>query len=298
MGGQSTSGGSGGVGIGGTGTGGAPASGGVSASGGETGSGGASNNPLSPGCGKAFPSPPPKNQQQTLQIQGDPRYYLMEVPTGADNETPLMLVFALHGFDMNNIAVVNLFNFTQRSAGKAITVWPQGEGPHPGDVSHWGDQVLQSTWNANEKNYAFLEQIIADLGDRYCIDRERIFIAGFSMGGFFTNQIACAHSDWFRAFAPVAGGGPQACAQSNVQSAIMVQHGTADPIVELSSGEGSRDFWLEQNGCGPSSTTSLNNCAFYAGCADDKPVAWCTGNYDHYIPNEAASNIWSFFSSF
>lgn len=287
--------GSGGV----TGAGGDASSGGAAAGGSSAGgSGGSDSNPLSPGCGKTPPTRPPKNQQQTAEILGDTRYYLMDVPASADSETPLMLVFGLHGYDMNNIAVVNLFNFTERSGGRAITVWPQGEGPHPGDVSHWGDNVLKSTWTANEKNYTFIEQLITDLGERYCIDRRQIFIAGFSMGGFFTNQMACDHSDWFRAFAPVAGGGPQACANSAVQSAIMVQHGTADPVVELSSGEGSRDFWRDQNDCNSSSTSSLNNCAFYEGCADEKPVAWCTGNYDHYIPNEAASNIWSFFDSF
>jgi poly(3-hydroxybutyrate) depolymerase len=233
-----------------------------------------------------------------MEIGGDTRYYLMDVPANADNQTPLRLVLALHGFDMNNIAVVDLFNFTQRSGGTAITVWPQGEGPHPGTESHWGDGVLESTWNANDNNYAFLEEIIRDLGERYCIDTERVFITGFSMGGFFTNQIACAHSDWFRAFAPVAGGGPQSCSDASVQSAIMVQHGTEDPIVDISSGEGSRDFWVSQNGCGQSSMTSLNNCDFYEGCAEDSPVAWCTGSYDHYIPDEVASNVWSFFDSF
>jgi polyhydroxybutyrate depolymerase len=232
-----------------------------------------------------------------LEIAGDTRYYLMDVPDNADNETPLMLVFALHGYDMNNVAVVGLFNFTDRSNGQAITVWPQGEGPPPGDVSHWGDQVLQSTWVGNENNYSFLREIMTSVGERYCIDQSRIFLAGFSMGGFFTNQIACDHSEWFRGFAPVAGGGPQACADAGTQSAIMVQHGTADPIVDISSGVESRDFWLNQNGCSQSSSSSLNNCQFYDGCAEGKPVAWCTGNYDHYIPNEAASNIWSFFSS-
>src|SRR5690606_3778169 len=263
---------------------------------GEGETGGGSGDPLSPGCGTAFQSPPPDGQQQTLDIDGATRYYLMDVPDNADNETPLMLIFALHGFDMNNIAVVDLFNFTERSAGQAITVWPQGEGPHPGDVSHWGDQVLQSTWSPNEQNYAFLRQLMTDLGERYCIDQVRIFIAGFSMGGFFTNQIACDHGDWFRGFAPVAGGGPQTCGNAEVQSAIMVQHGTADDIVELSSGEESRDFWLAQNGCSTTSSNSLANCEWYDGCADGKPVAWCTGNYDHYIPDEVASNIWSFFS--
>lgn len=280
------------VGDGGTASGGADGSGGVDGSGGQT------QEPTTPGCGKAFPTPPPKNQQQELQIQGDTRYYLLDVPQGADNKTPLMLIFGLHGYDMNNIAVVDRFNFTQRSGGKAITVWPQGEGPHPGNTSHWGDNVLLSTWSANAKNYEFLETIINELGDKYCIDRTRIFIAGFSMGGFFTNQIACDRSDWFRAFAPVAGGGPNGCANNSVKSAIMLQHGTQDNIVAISSGESSRDFWVGKNGCSSSSTKSLNNCSFYDGCAEEKPVAWCTGNYDHYIPDEVAGNIWSFFSSF
>jgi len=290
-GGSSSDGGSPPVGSGGespTGGGGATASGGT-----ENGTGGGDSR--SPGCGTPFQAPPSPSEQQTLQIEGDARYYLMDVPNDADNTEPLMLVFALHGYDMNNVAVVDLFNFTERSQGRAITVWPQGEGPHPGNVSHWGDQVLKSTWTANDKNYSFLRQIMTDLGERYCVDESRVFIAGFSMGAFFTNQMACDHPDWFRAFAPVAGGAPQSC---TAQSAIMVQHGTADDIVDISSGEESRDFWLARNGCGTSTSSSLSNCQFYEGCAEDKPVAWCTGNYDHYIPGEVASNIWSFFSSF
>lgn len=292
----------GGAGVGGSTASGGAASGGAASGGsggsgaGGTASGGASSDPLSPGCTAAFQSPPPDDEQQTVEIQGDTRYYLMDVPDGADNSEPLMLIFALHGYDMNNIAVVDLFNFTERSGGQAITVWPQGEGPAPGNVSHWGDGVLESTWSANAKNYEFLEQVMSDVGERYCIDRQRTFIAGFSMGGFFTNTIACEHPDWFRGFAPVAGGGPT-CSNASAQVAIMVQHGTADDIVDMTSGEGSRDFWLTQNGCGQTSTSSLNNCAFYEGCPEQTPVAWCTGNYMHYIPDEAASNIWSFFSS-
>jgi len=293
--------------VGGAGTGGGAATGGSvsggtgGASSGGSGSGGASTGGQSTGgpsagCGTEFQNPPPDDEQQIVEIQGDSRYYLMDVPDGADNSEPLMLVFALHGFDMNNIAVVDLFNFTERSGGQAITVWPQGEGPHPGNVSHWGDGVLESTWSANAKNFEFLQRIMSDIGERYCIDQDRIFIAGFSMGGFFTNSIACEHPEWFRGFAPVAGGGPQNCGSSE-PVAIMVQHGTADMIVYPETGEGSRDFWLTNNGCGDASTVSLNNCAFYEGCPEQAPVAWCTGNYDHYIPSEVAENAWSFFSS-
>lgn len=260
------------------------------------GNGGASEptDPNSPGCGTPI-TRPDRNVQQTMEIGGTTRYYLLDVPASADNQSPLMLIFGLHGFDMNNVAVKDLYNFTERANGQAITVMPQGEGPPPGDVSHWGDGVLESTWSGNEANYDYIRALIDTLGESYCIDRSRVFIVGFSMGGFFTNSIACAHSDWFRAFAPIAGGGPMGC-PDGAQAAIMVQHGTADPIVEIASGEASRDTWLAQNGCSQSSTPTFDGCEIYDGCPDDKPVVWCTGNYDHYIPENVTSNIWEFFS--
>jgi poly(3-hydroxybutyrate) depolymerase len=230
-----------------------------------------------------------------MEIEGTTRYYLLDVPADTDNETPLSLVFGVHGYDMNNVAVIDLYNFTSRSGGKAITVLPQGEGPPPGDVSHWGDHVLESTWAANEANYAYIRALMLELQDRYCIDPSRVFITGFSMGGFFTNSLACAHHDWFRGFAPVAGGGPVSCANAAAKPAIMLHHGTADDIVTIDSGEGSRDFWIEQNGCTEATTSSFSGCQSYGGCPDASPVIWCVGNFNHTITSTTSANIWSFF---
>jgi poly(3-hydroxybutyrate) depolymerase len=233
-----------------------------------------------------------------METGGTTRYYLLDVPANADEDTPLALVFGLHGYDMNNVAVIDLFNFTSRSNGRAITVLPQGEGPPPGDVSHWGDHVLESTWTAGDTNYTYLRELMLDIQDRFCVDLSRVFIAGFSMGGFFTNSLACAHSDWFRAFAPVSGGGPGSCANADAKPAIMLHHGTADDIVDISSGEGSRDFWVQQNGCGTTTTSSFTGCQSYAGCPAVSPVIWCVGNWNHTISSTAAANIWSFFDGF
>jgi len=267
------------------------------ATGGDGGSGGATGGSAgagSPGCGTPIPQIA-RNVQQTIEVDGTTRYYLLHVPAQADKQTPLMLIFGLHGYDMNNVAVAGLYDFTERSNGQAITVLPYGEGPPPGDVSHWGDQVLQSTWQGNEANYNFIRALMTDLENRFCIDVGRVFIAGFSMGGFFTNTLACAHGDWFRGFAPIAGGGPTTCAEG-VTPAIMIHHGTADDIVDISSGEGSRDFWVEQNGCAQTSTPSYSGCESYDGCPDASPVVWCVGNFNHTITSSTAGNIWSFFS--
>jgi poly(3-hydroxybutyrate) depolymerase len=271
--------------------------GGLSGSGGSSGGGGAGGmmGTRSPGCGTAVNRPNPRTQQ-TMTIGGTTRYYLLDVPANADNQTPLALVFGLHGYDMNNVAVVGLYNFTSRSNGQAITVLPQGEGPPPGDVSHWGDGVLQSRWTANETNYTFIQSLMTDLKNRFCIDPNRVFITGFSMGGFFTNSLACAHNDWFRGFAPVAGGGPGSCANANAKPAMMIHHGTADDIVTPDSGEATRDFWVEHNGCTQSTTSSFTGCQSYGGCPDASPVIYCVGNWNHTISSTAAANIWSFFN--
>jgi polyhydroxybutyrate depolymerase len=229
-----------------------------------------------------------------MDVDGTTRYYLLDVPTAADNKTPLMLIFALHGYDMNNVSVVGLYNFTSRSNGKAITVYPQGEGPAPGTTSHWGDQVLKSTWTANTQNYNFMQKLITDLESRYCIDPGKVFFTGFSMGGMFTNSIACAHSDWFRGYAPVEGGGPGTCANKDAKPAIMVTQGTGDTTVKPATGEASRDFWVKQNGCSQTTQTSFTGCTSYDGCA--QPVAYCVGTWGHTIDRIAAGNIWSFFS--
>jgi polyhydroxybutyrate depolymerase len=285
-------GGSGGTATGGrTGTGGGTATGG--STGGTTGAGGTTSTPggRSPGCDAAAPTIPNRKTQQTISIDGSPRYYLLNVPSGFDNKTALPLVFALHGYDMNNISLVDLYDFTSQSGNKAITVLPQGEGPEPGTTSHWGDQVLKSTWS--NSSYTFIQTLKTDIEKRFCIDTGREFITGFSMGGMFTNSMACDHTDWFRAFAPVEGMGT--CTKANAKPAIMIHQGTGDTTVKPESGEASRDSWSKQNGCNSTGTSIYTGCTSYGNCT--QPVIYCVGNWTHTVDRIARANIWSFFNS-
>lgn len=239
-----------------------------------------------------------------MMVGGTTRYYLLDVPTNADNTKPLMLIFALHGYNMNNVSIVGLFNFTSRSNGKAITVYPQGEGDPPGNVSHWGSGI-SSTYTPNDANYTFIHNLMTDLEARYCIDTSRVFLAGFSMGGLFTNFTACEHPDWFRAYAPVEGMGPGgsqdgtqplSCANADAKPAIMIHQGSADTNVPPAQGEKTRDFWLTRNGCSKTTSASFTGCQSYSACAE--PVTYCAGSWDHTITSQATANIWSFFSGF
>ena len=235
---------------------------------------------------------PNRKTQQTIGIGGTTRYYLLNVPSGFDNKTALPLVFALHGYDMNNVSLVDLYDFTSQSGNKAITVLPQGEGPEPGTTSHWGDQVLKSTWTSS--SYTFIQTLMTDIEKRFCVDTGRVFITGFSMGGMFTNSMACDHTDWFRAFAPVEGMG--SCTKANAKPAIMIHQGTADTTVTpASGGEPMRDSWIKQNGCSSTGTSIYTGCTSYGNCSE--PVIYCVGNWNHTVDRIAKANIWSFFNS-
>jgi len=75
----------------------------------------------------------------------------------------------------------------------------------------------------------------------------------------------------------------------------MIHQGTADTTVTpTAGGEPTRDFWIKQNGCSQTTTTTFTGCTSYSTCA--QPVAYCVGNWNHTITSTASANIWSFFS--
>lgn len=277
-------------------TGGATTAGGTSATGGATGGGTSGNR--SPGCGKAITRPNP-NTQQTMDVQGTARTYLLDVPTSADNQTALPLIFALHGANMTNTSVVGSFNFDTRSGGKVVTVYPQGD-----------DTSSGQRWTSNATNWTYIQNLMTYLEGQYCIDTTKVFLTGFSMGGGFTMDTACQHPDWFRAFATVEGYGPggvtaatsPTCTNASTKAAMMIVQGTTDTTVTPAMGQASLAFWTGKNGCNSTTTTptgaGFTSCTAYENCTSNLPVYYCTGTWVHTITTTAVGDVWAFFSSF
>jgi polyhydroxybutyrate depolymerase len=248
-----------------------------------------------------------------MQMNGTTRYYLVYTPADYDPNTPLPLVMALHGANMNNWWAANDasgFNLIQASNDQAILVYPQGTGDPPGTTSHWGD--TNSGWDPTptSNDVQFIEALLASIQADYCIATNRIFITGFSAGAWTTMNLACSHWNVFRAFAPVAGWGPgdmttghgatPYCDDADAAVPILITQGTTDDIVVPDvCGEASRDFWIERDGCTTStSPTSTSGCVAYQGCRSGLAVVYCTHGGSHMVPGNAGAYIWEFFSSF
>jgi polyhydroxybutyrate depolymerase len=124
------------------------------------------------------------------------------------------------------------------------------------------DWAVRDGRGHSRDDVAFLRAVMDDAAGRFGIDRGAVLLAGFSRGGSFVWDAACAAPDLAAAYAAVAGGfwrpHPAACAGP---VRLHHTHGFSDTVVPL---EGRRlredvaqadvfaglDLWRATNGCG------------------------------------------------
>ncbi|MEZ4237058.1 MAG: hypothetical protein R3F59_13075 [Myxococcota bacterium] len=148
-----------------------------------------------------------------------------------------------------------------------------------------------------------------------CIDRDRVFATGFSMGGYFSHHLGCAGPPVIRAIAPHSGGTyPGDC--DDAPMPVMILHGDADPLISPSCGEAAAQEWLRRDGCPAGAPLEVpvagGTCAVVTGCTDGSSVTWCSfegmdhgwaGSDDWLYGGgtryeDAAELAWSFFAGF
>lgn len=255
----------------------------------------------SPGCGKTG-APTGQLPSQTIMVAGQPRTYVLSVPSGYTGTTPLALVLVWHGANLRGSLARALFNLESKSDGAAVFVYPDGSATNA------------MTWDMSSggADFQLFASLVSLISSEYCIDSHRIFSTGHSTGAMLTNNLGC-YSDVLRAIAPVSGmrSGGAGSAHCTGRVAAWIAHGENDSTVGFSQGEAIRDFWIDENGCTTQTVPwdSEPACVGYQGCKPDRPVVWCVHDEDHAWPSltfgcdggicfDGGSAIWEFFSSF
>jgi polyhydroxybutyrate depolymerase len=248
--------------------------------------GGSAGSTSSSGCGQQ----PPAQVPAQVDVNGTTGTFLVDVPAGYDPNTPMPIVFAFHGAGSSGETFRGQFygNLLSTLSSDFIVVHP--------------DALDGNAWDT-ATDIPFFDAMLALLSSTYCIDENRIFATGHSAGGFFSNNLGCERGDVLRAIAPVSGGGPFVFGGSscNGQVAAWIAHGTNDGTVALTSGQDSRDYWLEANGCDINQTSVPSAdypCVEYGGCDVGYPVRWCEYDGGHEWPTFGPQGIYDFFSSF
>ncbi|MBW2508098.1 MAG: hypothetical protein JRE81_05665 [Deltaproteobacteria bacterium] len=221
-----------------------------------------------------------------LEHDGGSRSYEVYVPPAYDGEVPAPVVLNFHGFTSSGLLQQEGTKMNETAEREGfIVVYPNG---------------LNSSWNAgiccgrsaetNVDDVGFTRAVIADLGERGCIDTARIYATGMSNGGFLSHRLACEAADVIAAAAPVAavlGIDESACKPSR-PIPIMQLNGTADPLVSYEGGgltgspgaEESINGWAVRNGCTGEPSVSYDNgaatCETVGDCDGDASVTLCS----------------------
>jgi polyhydroxybutyrate depolymerase len=214
------------------------------------------------------------------------------------------LVVQLHGYSEDAAAhagYIGLETFAEEHG--FLLLAPQGGGEPP-------------RWDL-EADVARIGQVIDDAVANQCADPDRVFVSGYSMGGFLASHLACRLADKITAVAPVAGARMVAPCEPSAPVPALIMHGTADNTVLFTGGmlpvsaratgqpvEGPSitaiaEAWAQRNGCASEAVVeggdevSVHRWPCPVGAEVELHVVHGGA---HGWPTSANERIWEFFN--
>lgn len=202
----------------------------------------------------------------SLEHQGYQRKYTIHQPQGFTNTEPTPIVLMLHGGGgtMQSTQPFTELNDVSNDNG-FIAVYPEGYVEVQNGFS-WADGRGTAADQVGIDDVGFIDKLLDILENSYSADPQRIYICGFSNGGFMTQRMACQSNERFAAMASL-GSIMDTILISNCNPnrpiPMLLLLGTADPFVPYNGGEmiGSGnvtpivamdtlvDLWKTNNGC-------------------------------------------------
>jgi len=159
------------------------------------------------------------------------RHYRIALPDSYDEKTPVPAILFAHGYRGTAKGVMNNGSLRRLASdlGAALIAVKSGDQDWiiPNAPRH------PDTDGAEE--FAYFDAVLDDAARRFAIDSTRVMATGFSAGGMMVWNLACARSDRFAGFAPIAGtfwrAPPEQCT-GPVANLIHI-HGDNDSTVPL-----------------------------------------------------------------
>jgi polyhydroxybutyrate depolymerase len=246
--------------------------------------------------------------EHRISSGGLERQYRLVAP-GAEGSEPVPVVLVFHGYGQSVPSVERMsgFDAIARSEG-FVVVYPYS---------------VRLGWNAENccgggarlhiEDVGFVDDVLADLGERYRLDPRRIYATGISNGGIFAYYLACRRATTFAAVGPVAATLFQPCRPARRVSVIHV-HGLEDRLVPFEGGRGvypgfdwppvqdGIDYWRTRDGCAEPTVRSRGSAVISTSrCAKGTAVKLITvADAGHQWPHEPIATtqaIWAFFEA-
>ena len=200
----------------------------------------------------------------------------------------------------------------QGAAESAVFLFPQGFAFHTNPAG----------WDDSDRGYdtGFFDTMVNDVEDAYCIDRDEVFVTGFSWGADFAKLLGCARGDTVRAMVVNSGGDDfkdhadfrsyrgLPC-PSRIHPAVRFEH-AIDEDSAYAAPEFATTSKLYQflNQCGstskpapsstPPSSTSVMTCRVFDGCAREYVECQFSAQIGHALPPNWPQDTWDYFAGF
>ncbi|OUM58976.1 family 1 carbohydrate esterase [Piromyces sp. E2] len=187
-------------------------------------------------------------------------------PSNLAPNSPLLL--SLHGMDQDpNYQQSNTHWETLADSEGFVVVYPRGG-------------TGMSTWDIQgDKDTKWVLQIIDQMVKDYNIDKDRVYLSGFSMGGMFTYHAMSKIGDKIAAFAPCSGPNVFGASKAMRPVPIFHVHGTNDDVLNYNQVEGFLKNYRDQFHCPSQADVKTNypnsenpNATLYTWGPCDKDV--------------------------
>lgn len=202
----------------------------------------------------------------TTEFGGVTREYYLYLPPDLPEGAPLLVVLHGRGGTMQGMARLTGFDDLAAERGFAV-VYPEGI------ENQWNYVEGIEGFDVESDDIGFLPALVDELVTAHGLDATRVYVAGFSNGGYMAERLACEARDTFAAFATVGAAGfadmPRVCGAGAPVSLLMM-HGTADEVVPyggmvfdtpngrvtlLASVQQTISYWAAYAGCGTDVTS-------------------------------------------
>ncbi|HBS88702.1 MAG: hypothetical protein A2W91_18850 [Bacteroidetes bacterium GWF2_38_335] len=200
---------------------------------------------------------------KSFMWDGTNRQYIEYVPSVYSETEAVPLVICLHGLgdNMTNFSGIGMQTLSEYE--NFIVLTPQAL------VAYYYTYEIGTAWNSGASymgivlnqtvdDVGFLSAMIDSTKALYNIDPDRIYVTGFSMGGFMCHKLACEMNSVFAAVASVAGTiGNTMTTTPELAMPVCHFHGTADSTVLYVGNEYGNDaeelvnYWITKNNCDP-----------------------------------------------
>jgi polyhydroxybutyrate depolymerase len=204
-----------------------------------------------------------------LDVPALQRTYLYYVPPQYDADEPMPLVIGLHGRPDTGAGFAAMTEFHKIAQKEGFIV------AFPDNIDSWDALGGVTDFDANPvDDVGFITDLIHDLSIDLNIDSKRVYVVGFSNGGFMAHSLACQIPEQFAAVAAVGALMLVDIIESCEFAApvpMLIMHGTDDLSVPWAGLTG-RDALGNKVQHGLSAPDTLNYWVYHNGCETEGEV--------------------------